>query len=103
MTLPPPTTSQDRNVIRVQVAARPVCMALLAYDTGGRRAAIAQMHRSGLTTEHCGRGVDESPAAAASNESGDGSTAGAERGVESVGEWWLFPRCTRPRSRAGRR
>ena len=75
----------------MQVAARPVCMALLAYDTGGRRAAIAQMHRRGLATEHCCRGVDASPAAAAGNESGDGSKAGAESGVESVGERWLFP------------
>ena len=32
---------------------------LLAHNTGGRPAAIAQMHRLGLATEHCCRGVDD--------------------------------------------
>lgn len=82
----------------MQVAARPVCMALLAYDTGGRRAAIALMHRSGLATEHCCRGVDESPAAAASNESGDGATPAPRAEWNRWGSGGCSRRCTRPGS-----
>ena len=62
---------------------------LLAYDTGGRPAAIAQMNRRGLATEHCCRSADDSSATATDgNESGDGP-AEAER--KAAGERWLFP------------
>jgi len=64
---------------------------LLAYDTGGRPAAIAQMNRGGLATEHCCRSADDSnTATAGSNESVDESAA-TEADSVPVGERWLFP------------
>ena len=59
---------------------------LLAFDDGGRRAALNQVHRRGLTAEHCCRSVDDS--AVNAEPVADGGQAG-ERG--SVGERWLFP------------
>jgi len=63
---------------------------LLAYvvDDGGRRAAIAQMHKRGLSTEHVCRSVDDSTTSVADinaeePESPDGDGGGGER--------WLFP------------
>ncbi len=61
---------------------------LLAYDAGGRPAAIAQMNRRGLATEHCCRGVGDSNTATA-----DGNADGPESSVAGGGgeERWLFP------------
>ncbi len=63
---------------------------LLAYvvDDGGRRAAIAQLNKRGLSTEHVCRSVDDPTAAAVDiNADGQKSTAGDGGG----GERWLFP------------
>jgi len=61
---------------------------LLAYDAGGRLAAIGQMNRCGLASEHCCRGVGESGAAIAI-----GSATGPESSIADGGggERWLFP------------
>ncbi len=59
---------------------------LLAFDQGGRRAAMDQVHSRGLTAEHCCRTVNDS--AMNAEPVGDGGQTG-ERG--SVGERWLFP------------
>jgi len=52
---------------------------LLAYDDGGQKAAMAQVHHRGAATEHCCRHTDDATA----------SSVGAE--PASVGERWLFP------------
>jgi integrase len=59
---------------------------LLAFDQGGRRAAMDQVHSRGLTAEHCCRTVNDS--AMNAEPVGDVGQTG-ERG--SVGERWLFP------------
>ncbi len=63
---------------------------LLAYvvDDGGRRAAIAQLNKRGLSTEHVCRSVDDTNIATTVNAADDEkSTAGDGGG----GERWLFP------------
>jgi len=61
---------------------------LEAYDEGGRSAAIAQMNKRGLSTEHCCRSVDDLTKASA-----DSSVDGQESSVADGGggERWLFP------------
>ncbi len=61
---------------------------LLTYDAGGRSAAIVQMNRRGLASEHCCRGVGESDAAIAV-----GSVTGPQSSIADGGggERWLFP------------
>jgi len=59
---------------------------LLAFDQGGRRAAMNQLHRRGLTAEHCCRTVEDSKV---NVEPAGGGGQDGERG--SVGERWLFP------------
>jgi site-specific recombinase XerD len=59
---------------------------LLAFDEGGRRAALNQVHRRGSTAEHCCRTVDD--AAADAQPAGGGGQTG-EPGL--VGKRWLFP------------
>ncbi len=63
---------------------------LLAYidDDGGRPAALAQLHKRGLSTEHVCRSVDDTNIATTINAADDEkSTAGDGGG----GERWLFP------------
>jgi len=63
---------------------------LLAYvvDDGGRPAALAQLHKRGLSTEHCCRGVDDTAGRTADlGADGDESTVTGGGG----GERWLFP------------
>ncbi len=62
----------------------------MAYvvEDGGRRAAIAQLNKRGLSTEHICRSVDDSTTSVADinaeePESPDGDGGGGER--------WLFP------------
>ncbi len=57
---------------------------LLAFDQGGRRAAMNQVHHRGSTAEHCCRTVDDSKV----NDEPDGGEDGERK---SVGERWLFP------------
>lgn len=57
---------------------------LLAYDTGGRPAAMARLDRRGLTSAHCCRTVDD-------NAARNGSSTGSGAELESVGERPLFP------------
>jgi len=59
---------------------------LLAFDQGGRRTAMNQVHGRGLTAEHCCRTVDDS--AANAEPADDGGKVGKQT---SVGERWLFP------------
>jgi len=63
---------------------------LLAYGAGGRSAAIAQMRRRGLTTEHRCRNADDGNTATPESTSG-GEPAENDSGVVPVGERWLFP------------
>ena len=63
---------------------------LLAYidDDGGRRAALAQLHQRGLSTEHVCRSVDDT--------AGKTADLGADRNESTStdgggGERWLFP------------
>ncbi len=63
---------------------------LLAYvvDDGGRRAALAQLHQRGLSTEHVCRSVDDAAGKTADlPAAGDESTSTDGGG----GERWLFP------------
>ncbi len=67
---------------------------LLAYvvDDGGRRAAMAQLHKRGLSTEHVCRSVDDT----AGKTAGKTADLGADRDESAVadgggGERWLFP------------
>ena len=61
---------------------------LEAYDEGGRQAAITPLHRRGLATEHCCRGVDDSNTPNAGNANGNESVADGGGGER---ERWLFP------------
>jgi len=63
---------------------------LLAYvvDDGGRRAAMAQMYKRGLSTEHVCRGVDDTTAETTANDSAAQESAAGDGGG---GERWLFP------------
>jgi len=63
---------------------------LLAYvvDDGGRRAALAQMHKRGLSTEHVCRGVDDTTADTTAEDSASQESAAGDGGG---GERWLFP------------
>jgi integrase len=59
---------------------------LLAFDEGGRAAALNEVHHRGSSAEHCCRGVDDSKVLA--GPVAGGGPAGDQR---SVGERWLFP------------
>ncbi len=59
---------------------------LFAFDEGGRRAAMNEVHRRGLTAEHCCRTVDDSKVDA--DPGGDGGQPAEQA---PVGERWLFP------------
>jgi len=63
---------------------------LLAYvvDDGGRRAALAQLHRRGLSTEHLCRSVDDTAGKTADLGANGNESTSADGGG---GEQWLFP------------
>ncbi len=63
---------------------------LLAYvvEDGGRRAAIAQLKKRGLSTEHCCRSVDDLTTAAVDINADGQESSDADGGG---GERWLFP------------
>ncbi len=61
---------------------------LEAYDDGGRPAAIAQLNRRGLATEHCCRSVDDTNIATTVNAADDEKSMAGDGGG---GERWLFP------------
>ncbi len=70
---------------------------LLAYDDGGRAAAMAQVHRRGVATEHCCRDTDTD------TDVDDVTVDSAGGGPVSVGERWLFPTVHRTGHPAERR
>ncbi len=64
---------------------------LLTFDEGGRRAAVDQVHRRGLTAEHCCRTTDTAHTVDQENVNpvgGEGQST-HEQG-SAVGEPWLF-------------
>ncbi len=61
---------------------------LEAYDKGGRSAAIAQLKKRGLATEHCCRSVDDLTTTAADINADGQESSDADGGG---GERWLFP------------
>ena len=60
---------------------------LEAYDTGERAAAMAELRKRGLSTEHVCRSVDDTKPATTVDADGRKSTVGGGGG----GERWLFP------------
>jgi len=69
---------------------------LLAHD-GGRPAAIAQLNRRGVATEHCCRGVDDTNTATADSNADKPEPSVAGGGEESGG---CCRQCTRPAGQA---
>ncbi len=63
---------------------------LLAYvvDDGGRRAALAQLHQRGLSTEHVCRSVDDTAGRTADLGAGENESSASGGGVA---QRWLFP------------
>ncbi len=59
---------------------------LLAFDEGGRAAALNEVHHRGSPAEHCCRSVDDSKVS--TDPVGDEGQAGDQT---SVGDRWLFP------------
>ncbi len=61
---------------------------LLAYDAGKRPAAMAQLHKRGLSTEHVCRSADDTTAGTTAKDNADAESAAGDGGG---GERWLFP------------
>ncbi len=62
---------------------------LLAFDQGGRRAALHQVHRRGLPGQHCCRDGDDAAETETPHDDGEGGSFEGKRAA--VGERWLFP------------